>query len=68
MRGRGKKVVESGGLYLELGYWLPADHLAYFIDDVVDKLDLCEVFASYEGTNRQPPATDALAVACLHRM
>ena len=35
--------------------WLPADHLAYFIDNVVDQLDLREVFASYEGTKGQPP-------------
>lgn len=35
--------------------WLPADHLAYFIDNVVDQLDLCEVFANYEGTKGQPP-------------
>ena len=35
--------------------WLPADHLAYFIDNVVDQLDLREVFASYEGMKGQPP-------------
>jgi len=35
--------------------WLPADHLAYFIDNVVDQLDLSEVFTSYEGTKGQPP-------------
>ena len=35
--------------------WLPKDHLAYFIDNVVDQLDLSEVFASYEGTKGQPP-------------
>jgi transposase len=35
--------------------WLPSDHLAYFIDDVVDELDLWEVFAGYEGTKGQPP-------------
>jgi len=35
--------------------WLPADHLAHSIDEVVDRLDLCEVFASYEGTKGQPP-------------
>jgi len=35
--------------------WLPSDHLAYFIDNVVDQLDLCEVYASYEGTKGQPP-------------
>jgi len=35
--------------------WLPANHLAYFIDDVVEQLDLSAVFASYEGTKGQPP-------------
>lgn len=35
--------------------WLPADHLAYFIDNVVEQLDLSEVFANYEGTKGQPP-------------
>ena len=35
--------------------WLPADHLAYFIDDVVEQLDLSAVFADYEGTKGQPP-------------
>jgi len=35
--------------------WLPKDHLAYFIDNVVDQLNLSEVFAGYEGTKGQPP-------------
>ena len=35
--------------------WLPDDHLAYFIDNVVDQLDLSEIFAGYEGTKGQPP-------------
>jgi len=35
--------------------WLPAGHLAHFIDDVVDRLDLGGVFAGYEGTKGQPP-------------
>ena len=35
--------------------WLPADHLAYFIGDVVEQLDLSAVFASYEGPKGQPP-------------
>ncbi len=35
--------------------WLPADHLAYFIDDVVEQLDLSAVFAGHEGTKGQPP-------------
>ena len=29
--------------------------MAYFIDNVVDQLDRCEVFAGYEGTKGQPP-------------
>ena len=29
--------------------WLPDDHLAYFISDVVDQLDVSEVTARYES-------------------
>ena len=29
--------------------WLPPDHLAYFISDVVDQLDLCAITARYQG-------------------
>ena len=29
--------------------WLPPDHLAYFISDVVDHLDLSAITARYEG-------------------
>ena len=35
--------------------WLPDDHLAYFISDVVDQLDLSEVSARYEGERRGGP-------------
>ena len=28
--------------------WLPPDHLAYFISDVVDQLDLSAITARYE--------------------
>ena len=36
--------------------WLPADHLAYFICDVVNMLDLSEIYASYDGSlGGQPP-------------
>ena len=36
--------------------WLPPDHLAHFIDEVVDQLDLSAIFRAYEGENRgQPP-------------
>ncbi len=27
--------------------WLPADHLAYFISDVVDQVDLKEILSRY---------------------
>lgn len=36
--------------------WLPEDHLAYFVSDVVDELDLSEVERAYESDRRgQPP-------------
>ena len=30
--------------------WLPDDHLAYFISDVVDQLDMSEITARYDRT------------------
>ena len=35
--------------------WLPDDHLAYFISDVVDQLDMSEVTACYERERRGGP-------------
>jgi len=35
--------------------WLPKNHLAYFIDDVVDELDLGEITREYEGEDRGYP-------------
>ena len=35
--------------------WLPDDHLAYFISDVVDQLDMLEVTARYERERRGGP-------------
>ena len=36
--------------------WLPEGHLALFVSDVVDALDLSAIFAAYEGEERgQPP-------------
>ena len=35
--------------------WLPDDHLAYFISDVVDELDLSEITARYERESRGGP-------------
>ena len=32
--------------------WLPPDHLAYFISDVVDQLDLLAITARYEEERR----------------
>ena len=36
--------------------WLAEDHLAYFVSDVVDQLDLSAIHAVYEREKRgQPP-------------
>ena len=35
--------------------WLPDDHLAYFISDVVDQLDLSDITARYEQERRGGP-------------
>jgi transposase len=35
--------------------WLPPDHLAYFISDVVDQIDLSEIMSSYECEERGYP-------------
>ena len=37
------------GLFCE---WLPPDHLAYFISDVVDQLDLSAITVRYEEERR----------------
>ena len=39
-----------------LGDWLPENHLAYFVSDVVDQLDLSAIESVYEAEERgQPP-------------
>lgn len=35
-----------------LGEWLPADHLAYFVSDVVTELDLTPIVKTYGGVTR----------------
>ena len=35
--------------------WLPEDHLAYFISDVVDQLDLSAITVRYQGEERGGP-------------
>ena len=36
--------------------WLPESHLAYFVSDVVDQLDLSTVYAKYSDDERGQPA------------
>lgn len=46
--------------------WLPADHLAYFILDVVGELDLSEIHQAYDGSKGgQPPFSPRLMVGLL---
>jgi len=51
----------------DLRAWLPDDHLALFISDVVDELDLSVIYAAYEmGDGRgQPPYHPAMMVKLL---
>ena len=42
-------------LLAALQEWLPPDHLAYFISDVVDQLDLCAITARYQSEDRGGP-------------
>ena len=35
--------------------WLPEDHLAYFISDVVDQLELSDITVRYEQERRGGP-------------
>lgn len=42
-------------LPVALQEWLPEGHLAYFISDIVDQLDLSEITARYEGERRGGP-------------
>ena len=45
--------------------WLPPDHLAYFISDVVDQLDLSEITARYEEERGGPPYHPRMMVKVL---
>jgi len=40
----------------DLREWLPEDHLAYFIQELVGELDLSEIYASYDGSKGGRPA------------
>jgi len=46
--------------------WLPKGHLAYFLLDVVEQLDLSNIYASYQGDGRgQPPFEPGMMTALL---
>ncbi len=46
--------------------WLPADHLAYFISDVVEQLDLSVIMQRYRGEERgYPPYHPVMMVKVL---
>jgi len=46
--------------------WLPSDHLAYFISDIVDNLDLSAIMERYSGEDRgYPPYHPAMMVKVL---
>jgi transposase len=46
--------------------WLPSDHLAYFISDVVDHLDLSAIMERYIGEERgYPPYHPSMMVKVL---
>ena len=46
--------------------WLPEGHLAYFIIDVVERLDLSEIYDSYGGDGRgRPPYNPSMMVSLL---
>ena len=46
--------------------WLPQDHLAHFISDTVDQLDLSAFYARYEGGgSRNQPFHPAMMVKVL---
>jgi len=46
--------------------WLPEGHLAYFLSEVVEEMDLSEVFAQYEKEERgQPPYHPQMMVKVL---
>jgi len=50
----------------DLREWLPERHLALFISDVVDELDLSAIFRAYEAEGRgQPPYHPAMMVKLL---
>ena len=52
-------------LLVALQEWLPQDHLAYFISDVVDQLDLSAITGRYEEQRGGPPYHPRMMVKVL---
>jgi transposase len=48
-----------------LNEWLPDDHLAAFINDLVDQLDLSDFYSKYDGSKGGQPAYHPLMMAKL---
>lgn len=49
----------------DLREWLPEGHLVYFILDLVEELDLSEIYASYEGGKGGRPAFEPRMMVAL---
>lgn len=45
--------------------WLPEDHLAYFVDEVVERLDLSAIYGDYSELRGQPPYEPVMMVKVL---
>ena len=69
MMKRKYKPCDREQMYLlppSLREWLPEGHLAYFVVDLLEHLDLSEVHASYGGDGRgQPPYDPSMMVGLL---
>ena len=63
------RLYEPDQLFLmppSLREWLPEEHLAYFISDLVDDLNLSEIEMVYQGEDRgQPPYHPRMMVKVL---
>jgi transposase len=60
---RSRPVVSAAALSLR--DWLPADHLAYFVLDLVQTLDLSVIFADYPEERGYPPYHPRMLVSVL---
>ena len=45
--------------------WLPEEHLVHFIIDVVEQLDLSNIYSSYDSRSGQPPYDPTMMTALL---